>query len=314
MSSTTRSTLPGSSPAGSDSTRSPTVSVQAGWLALGAPKNWLTLRRATSANSSRRSNDDTLPGGPDRTQQRAAQRTGAGAGLDDAGAGEDVGHRHDLRGVLGVDDRGAARHRDHELAEQRAEDEVLAAGGRGQREALVAADDVVVGEPAAVGVEGLPRLQADVVPPALGVGEADPLPGLERPAAYAGPVGRSRRRHWSLAAPSSKARSTSAVASTPKMVPSASTRTYSSAGVPDMARTRSSPAMSAPQHQAVLDGAGDRADRHPGAAVLRGREQGGLVDDAAEPVVAGVHDDRPGTGLLRAAYGLGDRAARRARR
>ena len=76
----------------------------------------------------------------DRAQQRAGQRTGARAGLDDAGAGEDVGQRDDLGGVLGVDHGRAARHRDHELVEQRAEHEVLPAGGRGHGEALVAAD------------------------------------------------------------------------------------------------------------------------------------------------------------------------------
>ena len=41
------------------------MSVHAGWLVpSGAEKNWSTLRRATSANSSRRSYDDTRPCGP----------------------------------------------------------------------------------------------------------------------------------------------------------------------------------------------------------------------------------------------------------
>ena len=39
--------------------------VQAGWVSpSGAPKNWPTLRRAMSANSSRRSKDETWPVGP----------------------------------------------------------------------------------------------------------------------------------------------------------------------------------------------------------------------------------------------------------
>ena len=89
------------------------------------------VRRATSANSSRRSYDDTRPCGPTARSSEQVSAPGADAGLDDVGAREDVGHRDDLGGVLGVDDRGAARHRDHELAEQRPEDEVLAARGRG---------------------------------------------------------------------------------------------------------------------------------------------------------------------------------------
>ena len=41
--------------------------------------------------------------GPDRAQQAAGQRAGAGARLDDVGAGEDVGQRDDLGRVLRVD-------------------------------------------------------------------------------------------------------------------------------------------------------------------------------------------------------------------
>ena len=67
----------------------------------------------------------------DRAQQRAGEGPGPDAGLDDVRAREDVGQRDDLRGVLGVDDRRAAGHRDHELVEQRPEDEVLPAGRRG---------------------------------------------------------------------------------------------------------------------------------------------------------------------------------------
>ena len=85
---------------------------------------------------------------------------GADAGLDDAGAGEDVGHRDDLAGVLGVDHGGAARHRQHVVGEQRAQREVLDAGGVADRRAVGRADEVVVGEVAAVGVELLARRRA----------------------------------------------------------------------------------------------------------------------------------------------------------
>ena len=98
--------------------------------------------------------------GADRAQQGAGQCAGPDAGLDDVRAGEDVGHRDDLGGVLGVDHRGTARHRDHELAQQRPEDEVLPAGRRRDREALVAADQVVVLEVATVGEEALARERA----------------------------------------------------------------------------------------------------------------------------------------------------------
>ena len=144
--------------AGSSSARSPIVSCQAGWESpSAAPKNWLTLRRATSANSSRRSYDDTRPCGPtarSSEQVRAPEPTPAST---TSRPREDVGHRHDLGGVLRVDDGRAARHRDDELRQQRPEHEVLPAGGRGDREALLAADQLVVVEMAAVGEEPLAR-------------------------------------------------------------------------------------------------------------------------------------------------------------
>ena len=51
----------------------------------------------------------------------------------------------------------------------------------------VAADQVVVVEVAAVGEEPLARLEADVVPPALGVGQPHPLARAQRAAVHAGP-------------------------------------------------------------------------------------------------------------------------------
>ena len=104
------------------------MSLQAGWS---PPKNWVTLLRGDVGELLAPLVRRHAAVRADGAQQRAGQRAGADAGLDDAGAREDVGHRDDLGGVLGVDDRRAARHRDHELAQQRPEDEVLAAGGRG---------------------------------------------------------------------------------------------------------------------------------------------------------------------------------------
>ena len=125
--------------------------------------------------------------GADRTQQGAGQRPRADAGLDHVGAGEDVGHGHDLGGVLGVDHRRATRHGDHELREQGPEDEVLPARGGGHGEPLLATDELVVLEVTPVGEEALARLEADVVPPALLVDQADPLPLAQRSPVDAGP-------------------------------------------------------------------------------------------------------------------------------
>ena len=118
----------------------------------------------------------------DRPQQRAGERTRSGARLDDARTREDVGERDDLRGVLRVDHRGAARHRHHELGQQRPEHEVLAAGGGGDGEALVTADQLVVVEVPLVGEEALARDQLEVVPPTLLVGQAHPLALAQRAA------------------------------------------------------------------------------------------------------------------------------------
>ena len=60
------------------------------------------------------------------------------------------------------------------------------------------ADEVVVGEPAGVGVELAPGLEGDGVQPALGVGQLDPVADLERPAPRVRPArapSRLRRRN-----------------------------------------------------------------------------------------------------------------------
>ena len=134
------------------------------------------------------------------------------------------------------------------------------------------------------------RLQADVVPPALGVGQPDPLAGLQRPAAYAGPGRvfrpwrgdtevltdeRPPRRHGRR--PRSRGRRRCCRRSHQDVLLGRGGRDG-----PDQVLAHDV----GRQHQAVLDRARYGAHRHPGAALLRGREQRGLVDDAAEPVVA----------------------------
>ena len=123
----------------------------------------------------------------DGPEEGAGEGAGADAGLHDVGTGEDVGERDDLRGVLGVDDGRAARHRDHELREQRSEAEVLPARGGDDREALLAADQLVVLDVAAVGEEPLAGHQLEVVPAALLVDQPDPLALAQRAAVDAGP-------------------------------------------------------------------------------------------------------------------------------
>jgi len=108
-------------------------------------------------------------------QERHAQRPRAHAGFDHVGAGEDVGHGHDLTGVLGVDHSRAAGHGEHVVAEQRTDRQVLDAGGVLHGRAVRGADEVVVGQPAAVRVEVLARHEGDRVKSALGVGQLNAL-------------------------------------------------------------------------------------------------------------------------------------------
>jgi hypothetical protein len=111
----------------------------------------------------------------DGPQQRHRQRSGADPGLDDDRTREHVGHHDDLAGVLGIDHRGAPGHRHHVVGEQRAQREVLDAGGVLDRRAVRGTDQVVVGEVPPVGVELLARGQGDGVHAALGVGQLDAL-------------------------------------------------------------------------------------------------------------------------------------------
>ena len=221
----------------------------------------------------------------DGAQQRAGEGTRAGTGLDDARAGEDVGERDDLGGVLGVDHGRSARHGHHELVEQRAEDEVLPARGGDEREALLAADHVVVVEVALVGEEPLARARArscacgpccrpggPTRPHAGGRGGRRTRPrrgrrekasDMARTLVFRGPISLSGDR--CRGTPGRRRRSTA---------PRRSGRRPRRGGTPPrgvrlMARTRSSPAMVAGRREPLLERAGDRRDRHPGTALAR---------------------------------------------
>ena len=117
---------------------------------------------------------------PDRAQQRARQRTGAGAGLQHARPGKDVALVHDLGGVLGIDHLRTARHRHHVVDQQRAEHQKECPVAGFDDAALLQPDEGVVGDRAAMGVKLTARGQFDRVMAALGVGELDALADGER--------------------------------------------------------------------------------------------------------------------------------------
>src|SRR5699024_611574 len=109
--------------------------------------------------------------------------------FNDPGAGEDVGHRDDLRGILRVDGGGAAGHEEYVVRQQRTQREEFRAGGGGDDAALGVADEVVVGEGRAVGVQHLPLDEGDRGHAAFGVGELHAIAGSERSGALAGTCG-----------------------------------------------------------------------------------------------------------------------------
>ncbi|GAA3071123.1 hypothetical protein GCM10020000_64670 [Streptomyces olivoverticillatus] len=125
----------------------------------------------------------------DGAQQEAAERAGAHTGLDDAGAGEDVGECQDLPRVLGVDHGGSARHGQDVVGEQGAQREVGDVSRGTDNTALGSTDQLVVREGTLVGVELLPGFEREGVVASLGVGELDLVPDLEG-AATAGGTGR----------------------------------------------------------------------------------------------------------------------------
>jgi hypothetical protein len=188
MSSTTRSTSSGRSAA----TRSPTVSVQAG---CPAPKKVSTFLVGDLREVLAPLVGVDVPAVAHRAQQRAGQRAGADAGLEHPGARVDVRHRDDLRGVLRVDDGGAARHRQDVVGQQRAQRQVVHAPGGAHDAALGLADQRVVVEVALVRVELLAWGERERVVPALGVGQLDQVPRLEGslPVRLAGLLGLRRR-------------------------------------------------------------------------------------------------------------------------
>ena len=118
---------------------------------------------------------------PHGAEQRAAQRARARARLEHPHAGADVAEADDLGGVLRIDDLRAARHRQHEVGQQRPERQVPGVGGRHDDGALGRADQVVVLDRPAVRVELLARLEDDGVQPPLRIGELHAVADHERP-------------------------------------------------------------------------------------------------------------------------------------
>ena len=110
---------------------------------------------------------------PDGGEQVHGEGPRADAGLQDAGAGEDVAQGDDLTGVLGVDHLRAAGHGQDVVGQERAQQEQLVAGVGLDDAALVHADDVSVVEGAAHGLEVAVGVEQKGVLAALGVGDLD---------------------------------------------------------------------------------------------------------------------------------------------
>ena len=228
-----------------------------------------------------------MPGVAHGAQQRAGERAGADAGLEHPGAGEDVGDADDLGGVLGVDHRGAARHRQHEVGQQRPQRQVGAprrsrsprcpraarSGRRARRTPLWVWNT-------------LPGAQRDRVHPPLGVGELDAVAGCERSAGGGGGLGVDGHggrgyagRPAPVAQPSGQRRparaSTSAVESTPYDPARRRRRRGTPRRRRRVPRTRSWPSQVDGQRRAGLEPRTAPPTRAPRAA-LRGRGHRGL--------------------------------------
>ena len=104
---------------------------------------------------------DDLALGPDGAQERQRQRARPHPRLEHVRAREDVGPEENHREVLRVDDLGAARHVEHVLGQRRAQRETARALRGAHPRAVGLADDVLVLDPPAVGVEGLTLSQQD---------------------------------------------------------------------------------------------------------------------------------------------------------
>ena len=122
----------------------------------------------------------------DRPEEGHRQRSRPDAGLDDNGAGEEIGIREDLACILGIDDGGAARHRHDVVGEQRPDREIVDPRRAPHRRAVGGTDEVRMPDEPPVRVELLPVLEGDGVQPALGVGQLHPITGSERSAPQVG--------------------------------------------------------------------------------------------------------------------------------
>ncbi len=109
------------------------------------------------------------------TQQSHRKRARTRACLQDAGAHENVALNQDLSRVLGVNDGGAARHRQHVVHHEVAEEQEIAAQSRAHDRALVHSDDLVVADDALVRVEFPALFEHHGVVAALSIGQLDAI-------------------------------------------------------------------------------------------------------------------------------------------
>ena len=167
--------------------------------------------------------------------------------------------RDDLGGVLRVDDRGAARHRQHEVGQQRAERQVRRCrrsgvttmpSGRPIRSSCATAPRWVW--------NALPGSSTTVCSRPFGSVSCTESPGAE----LAGGQVRHARAPAGVARPC-RIRATSAAASTPTAPPSRPTTRYSDAGVAAERLDHLGAGQRVGQHQARLQRAGHVGDRRP---------------------------------------------------
>ncbi|MNJ50148.1 hypothetical protein D3C77_454100 [compost metagenome] len=115
-----------------------------------------------------------------RTQQGNRQRPRTHASLNHPRPGKNIGHGHNLAGILGIDHRGTSRHGLDKVAQQRPENMVLQALAAGYPRAFRTADDLVMIKIAFVGVELTTRRQADDIQMPTLITEQDTLPCTQR--------------------------------------------------------------------------------------------------------------------------------------
>jgi hypothetical protein len=120
-------------------------------------------------------------------QERDGQGAGTYTGFNYPGAWENIGHGDNLAGVLRINHSGAAGHGKDKVREQRAQRLILLPNVVHHNGAVGFADDLIMVQETAVGVEGAAGFKRDGVHAAAFIGQLDPLAFTERSAAAGSP-------------------------------------------------------------------------------------------------------------------------------